>query len=334
VAPDLRWLADAFEQAQRIRLDTGERIRAILQRRDHGGAAASHRIPGRPEVRHGANDVGLGSNGGSRSGRDGQRGEVADAESVLDGIRRGRIDGPVPLLGRTYRRHWEEERELRAAMTHALAHHPAWDWLSRVRGIGPTLACKLLARLDLARAPTPSSFWAYCGLATVPGVEYACGVCGRRISVPHQYQVRGRHNGIDARPCTGWLERCPATGVRVAQPKASAGMKSPYDMRAKKICYLIGVSFLRSGGLYAQLYHAERTRLARERPGWSPGRCHLAALRRIEKLFLSHLWEAWTRASGRLPIPPFIAARDPGTRLIPSDAVTHRTGAVAAVLSP
>ena len=26
---DLRWIADAYEQAQRVRLDTGERMRAL-----------------------------------------------------------------------------------------------------------------------------------------------------------------------------------------------------------------------------------------------------------------------------------------------------------------
>jgi hypothetical protein len=274
---DLRWIADAYEQAQRVRLETGERLRAILQGRDH-------------------------RDGGARTD---------DAASVLAQIRAGEVDGPVPILGRTYRRHSEAERDLRRAMLTALSDHPAWPWLSRVKGIGPTLAARLLARLDVAKAPSPSSFWSYCGLATVPGVEYRCGTCGLRSSFPTRYRVRGPHN--DARTgqkCSGQLEpiRGPDDGVRVAQPRPAAGERASYDQLAKKICYLIGVSFLRSGSAYERYYRRERAKLQRERPGWSDGRIHFAALRKMEKLFLAHLWAVWREGVGLPATTPYAHA--------------------------
>lgn len=268
---DLRWIADAYEQAQRVRVDTGERIRAILQGRDER--------------------------------RDAANAEESPVE-VLAAIRRGVTDGPVPLLGRTYRRHADEERELRRAMLTALSTHPAWPWLSRVKGIGATLAAKLLARLDVTRAPSPSSFWSYCGMATVPGVEYRCQTCGLRASFPTRYKVKGAHLGADTRAaCSGTLVafRGPEQGVRVAQPKPASGEKASYDQYAKKVCYLIGVSFLRSGSAYERYYREQRTRLQRERPGWTSGRVHFAALRKTEKLFLAQLWAVWREAEG-LPI--------------------------------
>lgn len=268
---DLRWIADAYEQAQRVRVETGERIRAILQGRDERADAV---------------DV------------------AAPAADVLAAIRRGDTDGPVPLLGRTYRRHADEERELRRAMVTALTGHPAWPWLSRVRGIGATLAAKLLARLDVQRAPSPSSFWSYCGLATVPGTEYRCSTCGLRASFPTRYRVKGQHVRPDTKgPCTGTLgaHRGPDAGIRVAQPRPASGEKAAYDQYAKKVCYLIGVSFLRSGSAYEQYYREQRVRLERERPGWTAGRVHFAALRKTEKLFLAQLWAVWREALG-LPI--------------------------------
>jgi hypothetical protein len=43
--------------------------------------------------------------------------------------------------------------------------HPFWPWLSTVRGMGPILAGKLLHRLgDLKRFPSPAHLWSYCGL--------------------------------------------------------------------------------------------------------------------------------------------------------------------------
>jgi hypothetical protein len=266
---DLRWIADAYEQAQRVRIEAGERIRAIVQGRDE------------------------------RTGT-----ERADAAKLLVAIRRGETDGPVVLLGRTYRRHWEAEQELRRAMNTALAEHPAWEWLARVKGIGATLAAKLLARLDVYRAPHPSSFWSYCGLATVPGIEYRCTTCGLRTSYPVRYRVKPSHNRPDAgTTCAGELKpaRGPEHNIRVAQPRPASGEKASYDQYAKKVCYLIGVSFVRSRSAYGQFYRRERARLVEERPGWTAGRVHYAALRKTEKLFLAHLWLVWRRAVS-LPI--------------------------------
>lgn len=276
---DLRWIADAYEQAQHVRLESGERLRAILQGRDQ---------------------------------REGHEAPVAgEAASALAAIRQGTNDGPVPILGRTYRRHSDAERDLRRAMLTALADHPAWPWLSRVKGIGPTLAARLLARLDVLKAPSPSSFWSYCGLATVPGIEYRCGACGLRSSFPTRYRVRGPHNDPDTgQRCPGQLEaiRGPDDGVRVAQPKPAAGERACYDQLAKKICYLIGVSFLRSGSAYERYYRRERAKMQRERPGWSDGRLHFASLRKTEKLFLAHLWVVWRDALSLPTTTPYAHA--------------------------
>jgi hypothetical protein len=290
---DLRWIADAYEQAQRVRLETGERLRAILQGRDHRdtGSAPAH-----------------------------------DASAVLAEIRSGESDGPVPILGRTYRRHAEAERDLRRAMLTALADHPAWPWMARVKGIGPTLAARLLARLDVAKAPSPSSFWSYCGLATVPGIEYRCVVCGLRSSFPTRYRVRGPHNDPRSQQrCPGQLEavRGPDDGVRVAQPKPAAGERACYDQLAKKICYLIGVSFLRSGSAYERFYRRERAKLGRERPGWSDGRLHFAALRKMEKLFLAHLWVVWREGLGLPATTPYAHAILRHEEYLPPEAMVE-----------
>lgn len=262
---ELRWIGDAYEQAQRSRIDAGERIRAILQGRDSAGMRED--IP-------------------------------VDASVVLRQIRTGAATGPVPLLGWTYRHHWAEEQELRRGMETALLDHPAWPWLRDVKGIGVTLAAKLLGRLDIRRARSPSSFWAYCGLATVPAAEYRCTVCGLSTSFAPAARVAGTHQASGSRRrCSGVLRAVlgPGDGVRMAQPR-TRGDRAAYDRRAKKTCYLIGLSLIRAGDTYAAMYRNERTRLEAERAGWTKGRIHLAALRRIEKAFLAALWTAWNEA--------------------------------------
>lgn len=81
----------------------------------------------------------------------------------------------------------------------------------------------------------------------------------------------------------------------MAQPRAR-GERAAYDRTAKKTCYLIGVSLIRAADAYADLYQSHRVRLGTERTGWTLGRVHLAALRRVEKAFLAALWTAWTTA--------------------------------------
>ena len=287
-ARDLRWITDSYEQAQRVRLQAGERIRAIVQGRD-------------PR---------LGSS------------PLEDADDVLRSIRQGEQDGPVSLLGRTYRRHWEEEQELRRAMEHALVTHPVWPWLSQVRGIGTTLAARLLARLDLNRAPTPSSFWAYCGLATVQGQLFRCARCGATAVAAAGRTIRAAHTAPTGGTCEGKLEPAGSPeGLRVAQPSPSRGESASYDRQAKKICYLIGVSFLRSKSVYREEYDRERTRLMHERPSWTKARQHLAALRKMEKLFLSHLWAMWAEAEGKPAMKPYAHAQKLAHRFVPPTAI-------------
>ena len=273
---DLRWIATAFESAQAQRLRKGEEIRALVKNRGVNGAWA----PG-------------------------------DVDTILARIRAGASPVPFAAVGEAYRRHWEEERDLLRQLSERISHHPAWPWLGRVRGIGPSLAARLLGRLDIDRAPTPSSFWSYCGLATVAAEVYRCAHCGYELSLPSGRAVRAGHRvPATGQPCAGTLAAVGEGPRRVAQPRPSRGESAPYDREAKKLCYLIGISFVRQGSAYRLYYQEQRARLDAAKPDWIPRRRHLTALRMTEKLFLAHLWLVWREQLG-LPITaPYTDARD------------------------
>lgn len=211
---EIRGWAEAYESARAARVRAGERIRSRL-------LADS---PDEPRDR------------------------------VLRSIREGEADGPLPDLGRVYRERWREEQASATQLHRGLDAHPAWLWLRQVTGVAPAAAGKLLGRLDVARADSPSAFWAYCGLATV------------------------------ARP----------DGGRMAQPSRDSD-----DTR--NICHALGASLLRANGAYARQYRSERERLEETRGDWPAQRKHLTALRKMEKLFLAHLWLVWREAVG-LPV--------------------------------
>ena len=276
-SPLLELAAAGYERAQRDRIRYGEQLRAILQRRDA-------RWEGAPAL-----DVD----------------SDVDADALLREIRE-RGGGPVPLLGRLYAAAWRQECEMGAQMETLVARHPVWPWLREVRGVGTILASRLLTRLDLARASSPASFWSYCGLGTVVAEELACDVCGARAYVAPGTRMARAHSAPGRRgACTGAMRpRGPADGVRVAQGRPRRGERATYDLEAKTVCYLIGVSFVRCGGPYRAVYDERKAYLAAAHRDWPARRVHLAAVRATVKRFLTELWVAWRCAEGLEAVPP------------------------------
>ena len=158
--------------------------------------------------------------------------------------------------------------------------HPAWPWLVQVRGVGPRLAARLLSRLRIERARSPSAFWAYCGLGTVAGTEYRCDRCAAHFVVSARNPAPARHVGKDRIPCEGRLVPAAPTGhLRVAQPRPRRLEARRYDATAKTICFLIGTSFSRQGGPYKAYYQDAYGRYASRHPIWPAKHVVFAAMR-------------------------------------------------------
>ena len=146
------------------------------------------------------------------------------------------------------------EKELDADIRELVKDYPIYAELSSVRGIGPGLAAKLIALIDIREADTVSALWRFAGLAVING----------------------------------------------EREKLVKGEKAHYSGRLKTTMYLVGTSFLRSGSPYRQVYDEARV-YYESREGWTKLHQHLAAMRKMEKLFLAHLWERWRTLEG-LPI--------------------------------
>lgn len=83
-----------------------------------------------------------------------------------------------------------------------------------------------------------------------------------------------------------------------ARERPVKGEKLHYNLRLKTTCYLVGSSFLRCGSPYRQVYDSAREYYTLNRPDWTEGRRHNAAMRKMIKMFLSHLWERWRMLEG------------------------------------
>jgi hypothetical protein len=86
------------------------------------------------------------------------------------------------------------------------------------------------------------------------------------------------------------------------------GEKLKYNRKAKAYTHLIGVSIIRKDTPYRPIYDNARLKYETEEryKDWTKAHYHMAALRKVKKLFLAHLWEVW-RDLEELPIrPPYV----------------------------
>jgi len=83
--------------------------------------------------------------------------------------------------------------------------------------------------------------------------------------------------------------------------KPTKGEKLHYNAELKKNLYLIGTSFMRCRSPYRDIYDSAREYYEVKHPEWTKGHSHNAALRKMIKMFLAHLWEHW-RILESLPI--------------------------------
>jgi len=180
-------------------------------------------------------------------------------------------DCESPYLKAVEQRAVDFEEWVEAEIKDLVIRHPAWPWLSQVKGVGPENAGKLIAFIgDIARFATVSKLWKYAG-----------------------YNVEeGR------------------------APRKAKGEKTTWNQDLRAMCWRLGVSLIQASGAYYRYYlevkeeYRRRYRgsivSARKGNAAPPGKVtakhiHNMALRRMIKLFLSHLWEKWRQAEG-LPV--------------------------------
>lgn len=167
------------------------------------------------------------------------------------------------LIARWYARFLDVEKAADEEIREAVKEHPVYEYICRVKGIGPLLAAQLVAQIDISRAPTVSALWRYAGYAVIDG----------------------------------------------ERERPRKGEKLHYNARVKKVCYLIGSSFLKSNSPYRAVYDSGRAYYEANRPEWTKARQHMAAMRRMIKHFLSHLWQVWREVAGLPTRTPYVEER-------------------------
>jgi len=161
------------------------------------------------------------------------------------------------------------EEYLDARLSQLIKENSAYYWFSRVKGVGKENIGKVIGLIKIEKAPTISSLWKFCGFSVDDGKA----------------------------------------------PRSKKGEKQTYNSRLRTMCWRLATSLMRARGTYYRYYLGEKDKYqtryvneglvitkGKEKEGQiSEGHIHNQALRKMIKLFLSHLWLTWREAEG-LPI--------------------------------
>ena len=88
--------------------------------------------------------------------------------------------------------------------------------------------------------------------------------------------------------------------------KPEKGKKLPYCARLKTACYLVGSSFLKSNSPYREIYDSTKAYYETNREEWPKGQRHNAAMRKMIKVWLQHLWVIWRNMEGLPTSGPYV----------------------------
>lgn len=98
--------------------------------------------------------------------------------------------------------------------------------------------------------------------------------------------------------------------------RPTKGERLHYNVRLKTTCYLVAVSFLRANSPYRTVYDQARAYYLENRPEWTKAHQHQASLRKMIKVFLSHLWVVWRTMEGLETGQPYIIGKGSHTHYL------------------
>lgn len=216
-----------------------------------------------------------------------------------------------------------KEREIADRFSGLVEDHPFGPWLLAVKGIGPAMAAKTIGLIgDISTFHTASALWMYAGY----GVEPVCASCKALWPV----------SGDEETGRKALAESCPACGGTEHKNVASrlrAGQKARFNVRLKMTLHNLAEGLIRANSPYRRVYDEAYAYYFENRPdwgscesckaplaqckdpdkhsapgvrsrpgkGWKTGHLHAAAMRKMIKVFLAHVYESWRRIE-KLPL--------------------------------
>lgn len=228
----------------------------------------------------------------------------------IDAKRRDGIEPSARTL-KLYKAMEEQEAAAKRMAKDIVSLTAIWpEFFENISGVGECLAASLIAEIgDISRFPTVSSLWAYAALIA----EYHKAKCanGHKLIVSsNKHKECPVFDNEEGDPCGGKMEY--VEHVKGKAPKRVKGHHYLFNNRLKTICWKISEQMIKQGDqFYRDIYYKEKEKQLNQNPDIQLGHAHNRAKRKMVKMFLSNLWEAW-RVCEKLEIKPPYAIEELG----------------------
>ena len=100
--------------------------------------------------------------------------------------------------------------------------------------------------------------------------------------------------------------------------KLKKGEKAHYNANLKKALYKVAMSFLKCSSPYRKFYDDAKQYYEANRD-WTKMHIHLASIRKMIKMFLSHLWHVWRTVEGLPTRELYVVEKLGHNHIIPPD---------------
>jgi len=202
------------------------------------------------------------------------------------------------------------EKRLLSSISRTVKDNPLWDkFFANVKGCGELMAAVCLSEFDVFKARHRSSFFRYAGLDVQLFAEGGKPVdmnvkdTGTAVytDIETGEVVVGKIYGEGRSRKSGHLKEYEYT-TKDGKTAMKKGITFNPFLKTKLIGVL-GSSFLRSQGAYAEIYYDYKNRLQQraDTKEFSDGHRHNMAMRYMVKMFIGDLWVAWRELEG-LPV--------------------------------
>lgn len=225
------------------------------------------------------------------------------------------------------------EISLKNLIKEKVKEFPIHLWIIEQKGISYDLAGQMIGLIgDIGKFANVSKLWAYSGMGVVqictkcnmkylPEIDRLSYIDKTSTRLKAQYDKKIVKSGPEpdhdekAHDMLCWCEDPELKDIGQRRVK---GVLLDYNPQLKSLVWRYGKQFVMQGDFYRKLFdkfkaeYAERPDLVKEmetkagkksKHGTSSGRSHINAMaqRKMQKIFLQHLWVTWRKAEG-LPV--------------------------------
>lgn len=227
-----------------------------------------------------------------------QKGRVAMGNRV-NAIERGAdtSDEETEALLREWHERFEKlELDIDRDIRQLAARYPIIEAATAVKGCGLLNVAKVVALAEsIDDKDTISRFWRFAGLGM--GEYYIDNETGK-IMDPVKGRKYDKTKGEKGEWVVVYPNQPPNSHVEFRPDVPLEGYGLPFNRRLKTSCYLVADRLMQATGPYYELYLTSREKYDREHPEWTKAHRKRAAMRKMIKVWLSHLWEVWRELEG------------------------------------